>query len=96
MTSFSEIGTTVLLVTLTLWLQCAGLGALIRWTRRAVYGDLPKLGPFRSALLIMQLSTAVIVLHGATLGRLLSLALLPILGIGDLLFGEQLCNGRLR
>jgi voltage-gated potassium channel len=65
MSSFSEIGTTVLLVTLTLWLQCAGLGALIGWTSRAVYGGLPKLGSFHSALLVTQLSSAVIVLHGA-------------------------------
>ena len=65
MTFFREVGTAVLMVIVTLWLQCAGLGALIRWTRRAVYGDLPKLGPFRSALLVMQLSTAVTVLHGA-------------------------------
>jgi voltage-gated potassium channel len=65
MTSFSEVGTTVLLVTLTLGLQCAGLGALIHWTRRAVDSGLSKPAPFRSALLVMKLSTAVIVLHGA-------------------------------
>jgi len=33
-----EIGTAVLLVILTLWLQCAGLAALIVWARRAVAG----------------------------------------------------------
>ena len=59
-----KIGTAVLLVILTLWLQCAGLGALINWLRRAVEGDLARLGPFRSALLVVQLSGAVIILHG--------------------------------
>lgn len=64
MTLFREIGTAVLLVILTLWLQCAGLGALILWVRRAVAGDLQGFGAFRSALLIVQLTAAVIVLHG--------------------------------
>jgi voltage-gated potassium channel len=64
MTSFHEIGTAVLLVILTLWLQSAGLAALIFWLRRAVAGDLHRLGPFRSTALVVQLTAAVIVLHG--------------------------------
>jgi voltage-gated potassium channel len=64
MTLFREIGTPVLLVILTLWLQSAGLAALIFWVRRAVAGDLDRLGPFRSTALVVQLTTAVIVLHG--------------------------------
>jgi hypothetical protein len=61
---FHEIGTAVLLIILTLWLQSAGLAALIFWVRRAVAGDLRRLGPFRSTALVVQLTAAVIVLHG--------------------------------
>jgi len=64
MTLFREIGTAVLLLILTLWLQCAGLAVLIQWVRRAVAGDLHRLGPFRSAVLVVRLTGAVIVLHG--------------------------------
>jgi voltage-gated potassium channel len=64
MTLFHEIGTAVLLIILTLWLQSAGLAALIFWVRRAVAGDLRRLGPFRSTALVVQLTAAVIVLHG--------------------------------
>jgi voltage-gated potassium channel len=64
MTLFREICTPVLLVILTLWLQSAGLAALIFWVRRAVAGDLDRLGPFRSTALVVQLTAAVIVLHG--------------------------------
>ena len=64
MTSFPEIGIAVLLIILTLWLHCGGLVALIFWVRRVVAGDLYRLGPFRSAALIVRLTAAVIVLHG--------------------------------
>jgi hypothetical protein len=64
MTLFREIGTTVLLVILTLWLQSAGLAALIFWVRRALAGDPHRLRPFRSTALVVQLTAAVIVLHG--------------------------------
>lgn len=36
MTLFHEIATAVLLIILTLWLQCGGLVALIFWVRRVV------------------------------------------------------------
>lgn len=61
---FYEVGTAVLMVILTLWLQSAGLAALILWVRRALARDLHRLGPFRSTALVVQLTTAVIVLHG--------------------------------
>lgn len=60
-----EIGTAVLLIILTLWVQCGGLVALIFWVRRMVAGDLHKLGPFRSAAVVVRLTGAVIALHGA-------------------------------
>ena len=46
MTLFHEIGTAVLLVILTLWLQSAGLAALIFWVRRAVVRISADSGPF--------------------------------------------------
>jgi voltage-gated potassium channel len=63
MTLFHEIVTAVLLVLLTLWLQCGGLVALIFWVRRALAADPHRLRPFRSTALVVQL-TAVIVLRG--------------------------------
>lgn len=64
MNFFRESVAAILLVILTLWLQSAGLAALIFWVRRAVAGDLRRLGPFRSAALVVRLTAAVIVLHG--------------------------------
>jgi voltage-gated potassium channel len=64
MTLVREIGIAVRMVMVTLWLQSVGLAALILWIRRAVAGDLHRLGPFRSAVLVLRLTGAVIVLHG--------------------------------
>ena len=64
MTLFHEIGAALLLIILTLWLQCAGLVALIFWVRRVVAGDLQKLWPLPSAALVVRLTAAIIVLHG--------------------------------
>ena len=59
-----HIGVAFLLVTLTLWLECGGITWLITWARRAVAGDIHKLGPFCSAALVVRVTTAVIALHG--------------------------------
>ena len=53
----------VLLVILTLCLQCAGLAVLITWLRRALAIGIQKLSPFHSAALVMQSMAAVILLH---------------------------------
>jgi voltage-gated potassium channel len=58
-----QLGTALLLVTLTLWLECGGIAGLIAWARRAVAGDIHTLGPFRSAALVVRVTTAVIALH---------------------------------
>jgi voltage-gated potassium channel len=63
-TLFHEIGTAVLLIILTLWLHCIGLAALIFWVRSVVADDLHRLGPFRSAALMVRLTAGVITLHG--------------------------------
>jgi hypothetical protein len=64
MTLLREIGVAARMVIVTLWLQAAGLAALILWIRRALASDLHRLGTFRSAVLVVRLTAAVIVLHG--------------------------------
>jgi len=91
-----EIGIAVRIVIITLWLQSAGIAALIHWVRHALASDANRLGPFRSAVLY---SCAA---HGrgnrstwsidSILGELLSLALLLVLGVCPLLLGQQLCH----
>lgn len=56
--------TAVLLLILTLWLQCAGVAMLIAWLRRVAARDISKLGPFRAAELVVKSTVAIIVLHG--------------------------------
>src|SRR5882762_620660 len=53
----------VVLVTLTLSLQCAGMAVMIAWTRTSLAPDVHRLGPLRSALLMVRLMTAFIGLH---------------------------------
>ena len=59
-----EIGIAVRIVIITLCLQSAGLAALIHWVRHALTSDPHRLGPFRSAVLVVRLTAAVLVLHG--------------------------------
>jgi voltage-gated potassium channel len=58
-----EASAAVVLVTLTLLLQCAGMAALISWGRTSLAPDVHRLGPIRSAVLTMRFITAFIVLH---------------------------------
>src|ERR1700681_3534097 len=58
-----EASAAVVLVTLTLSLQCAGMAALISWARTSLAPDVHRLGPIRSALLIVRWITAFIGLH---------------------------------
>jgi hypothetical protein len=58
-----EIGIAVRIVIITLWLQSAGVAALIHWVRHALASDAHRLGPFRSAVLVVRFTAAVIVLH---------------------------------
>ena len=59
-----QVGVALLLVTLTLWLQCGGIAALLAWLRGAAAGDVHKLGAFHSTLLVVRLTTAVVAVHG--------------------------------
>ncbi len=67
MTLLQQIGAAVLLVLLTLCLQCAGVAALIAWLRSVAARDLHDLRMFHSAALVMQTTIAVIILHGVVI-----------------------------
>jgi hypothetical protein len=54
----------LLLITLTLWLQSAGVSALIAWVRRTVKDEIHTMNGFRLAALFVRLAIAVVVLHG--------------------------------
>ena len=64
MSLLNQAGAAVLLVTLTLCLQYAGLAALIGWLKRALAGEVYKLGAFQAAALVIRSTVAVIALHG--------------------------------
>src|SRR5260370_40673666 len=53
----------VVLVTLTLSLQCAGMALVIAWARPRVAPEVLRLGAIRSAILVRRLMTAFIGLH---------------------------------
>jgi hypothetical protein len=56
-------GAALVLVALTLWLQCGGIAGLIIWVRRSATGDIHKLGPFHTARLVVRLTTMMVALH---------------------------------
>lgn len=64
MSLLNQAGAAVLLVTLTLCLQYAGLAALIGWLKRALAGEVYKLGAFQAAALVIRSTIGVIALHG--------------------------------
>jgi hypothetical protein len=63
MTFARQAGAAVVLATLTLSLQCAGMAAVIAWARPSFATHVHRLGAIRSAMLVMQLMTAFIALH---------------------------------
>jgi len=63
MTLLQQAGAAVLLVLITLSLQCGGAAALILWIR-SIPREIHGVRVFRCAALVMQTTVAVIVLHG--------------------------------
>src|SRR5437868_3207927 len=57
-----QVGASFLMVTLTLWIQSAGIAALLAWVRQATEGYIHKLGPFRVAALFVRVTGAIITL----------------------------------
>ena len=63
MTMLQQAGAAVLLLSVTLFLQCGGAAALIFWIR-SVPREIHRVRVFHCAALVMQTTVAVIVLHG--------------------------------
>jgi len=63
MTLLQQAGAAILLVLITLSLQCGGAAALILWIR-SIPRETREVQVFRCAALVMQTTVAVIVLHG--------------------------------
>ena len=60
---FHRIVAELPLITLTLWLQSAGMAALIAWVRGALHDDAGTMGAVRLAVLVVRLAMAVVILH---------------------------------
>jgi voltage-gated potassium channel len=58
-----EVSSAVLLVTLTLWIQCAGIAVLIRMARASIERGAAHLSSLHGAILMIRFSILVIVLH---------------------------------
>ncbi len=63
MTLFQQTAAAVLLLILTLWVQCAGVAALIEWLKRVMTRGIYTFGSIRAAVLVMQTTVMMIVLH---------------------------------
>jgi voltage-gated potassium channel len=59
-----RFGAELPLITLTLWLQSAGIAALVAWIRRKFEGNARQTGALRSVALVVRLTAAVVLLHG--------------------------------
>ena len=64
MTLLPQAAAAVLLLILTLCLQCAGVAALVEWLRGVTVGGARAIGPVRSAVLVVKSTIAIIILHG--------------------------------
>lgn len=53
----------VILVTVTLWFQCAGMALLIHWVRGCIARGMKLISPWRTAVLVIRFTTVMIVLH---------------------------------
>ena len=58
-----QVGAAFVMVTVTLWIQSAGIAALLAWVRHATEGYIHKLSPFRVAALFVRVTAAIITLH---------------------------------
>jgi len=60
----NQVTPALLLLTLTLCLQCAGVTTLVEWLKRVLTRDTHKHGPIYSATLVVKSTVAIVVLHG--------------------------------
>jgi voltage-gated potassium channel len=64
MTLFIQAAVAVLLLILTLAVQCAGVALLVEWLKRVIAPEIQRFGPCRAAVLVMQSTIAIVLLHG--------------------------------
>jgi voltage-gated potassium channel len=64
MAFLQETSVIIVLVLLTLSLQCAGMAVLIHWASARLARGLHRLGRWRSGVLIVRFTSIIIVLHG--------------------------------
>ena len=67
MTLCQQIAAPVLLVLLTLCMQCGGVAAVVKWLRAVAAKDIRKLPTARAAVLVMQSTISVILLQGCAI-----------------------------
>lgn len=58
-----QSGGALILVVLTLWIQCGGMGVFIHWTKTFIEQSTRKLTPWHSALLMVRFAAAMMVLQ---------------------------------
>ena len=61
---FNQVTAAVLLLSLTVCLQCAGIITLIEWLKRVLTTDIHKHGLSYSATLVVKSTVAIVILHG--------------------------------
>ena len=61
---FNQLAAAVLLLSLTLCLQCAGVTTRNEWLKRLLSRDIHKRGPIYSATLVVKSTVAIVILHG--------------------------------
>ncbi len=59
----SQASAAAILVAATLWLQCAGMAVLIRWTKARIAGGAKELNSWGSAVLMVRFAAVMIALH---------------------------------
>jgi voltage-gated potassium channel len=61
---FNQVAAALLLLSLTLCLQCAGVTTLVEWLKCVLTRDIHKHGPVYSATLVVKSTVAIVILHG--------------------------------
>ena len=67
MTLFEQVSAAVLLVVLTLCLQCIGIATLVRWLRSSGERHFHQRGIYKSAVPVMQAAVGIILLQGISI-----------------------------
>src|SRR5450755_2337627 len=99
MTLIPQASAAALLLVLTLCLQCAGVAALMEWLRSVTDKGAQGFGPVRSAVVVVQSTIAIILLHGLVIllwASFYRLQCFPSWETRFLLLLEQLRHRRLR